>query len=85
MPRLFKENDPRIGDSGSMSLQVWPDGVPNPGRPKVGCAIRVGSLFARSYSNQDWWQTSLIVEVLEDTEDRVKFRTQSGSVYIWEV
>jgi hypothetical protein len=54
-----------------------------PGRPIVGRAIRVGTPFSRTYANQDWWQTSEIVEILEDTQDRVRFRTLTGSTYVW--
>ena len=88
MPRLYKENDPGVGDSGSMSLQIWADSNlevhAKPGKPVVGRCIRVGSPFARSYSNQDWWQTSYVEEILEETETRVRFKTHSGSIYIWE-
>jgi len=50
---------------------------------KVGCGIRVGSITARSYSHQDWWQCSPVTEILEVNEDntRVKFKT-SNSVYV---
>jgi hypothetical protein len=58
--------------------------------PVVGYCVRVGSLFARSYSGQDWWQTTEVQEILEDEmrEDEqgeyryVKFRTHN-SIYEW--
>ncbi len=87
MPRLYKQTQPHVGDSGAMSLQVYVENGERkyePGRPVVGRAIRVGSLNGRSYSNQDWWQTSLVEEILEESEDRTVFRTYSGSVYVWE-
>jgi hypothetical protein len=87
MPRLFKENDTSRGDSGSMSLQVWMENGEvryQSGKPVVGRAIRVGTPFGRAYSSQDWWQTSLVTEILEERKDYVKFRTHSGSIYIWE-
>jgi hypothetical protein len=86
MPSLRKVDEPRSGDSGSMSLQVWmEDGKVQtaPGKPIVGRAIRVGTPFGRSYSNQDWWQTSLVKEIIEETEEYVKFLTESGSTYEW--
>jgi len=52
------------------------------GRPKIGCSVRVGSLTARSYCAQDWWMTTEVTEILEDTEDKVKFKTKN-STYIW--
>jgi hypothetical protein len=51
-------------------------------RPTVGCSMRVGSITARTYSNRDWWMTTPVVEILEETEDRVRFRTKN-SIYVW--
>jgi hypothetical protein len=79
-----------VGDSGPLSaiFTVSDDGkerefVEGEVRPKVGYQIMVGSLYARTYQMQDWWQTSPVVEILEDTENMVRFRTHSGSVYTW--
>lgn len=84
---LRREHD-GAGDSGGMSLALWLDeqgelGREQDARPRVGVSIRVGSVFARTYQAQDWWQTTMITEILEDTENFVKFRT-TNSVYIWE-
>jgi len=90
------EISPHYGDCGPMSEAIWPDDwdkcyasektdvntEPN-ARPRVGVVIRVGSPFARSYSSQDWYQTSQIVEILEDTPEQVRFETKSGSIYVW--
>lgn len=56
-------------------------------KPRVGVAIRVGSIIARTYQWQDWWQTSLIEEILEESESEdeglyVKFKTMN-SIYEW--
>lgn len=48
--------------------------------PMVGCSLLVGSVTARSYSSRDYWLTTEISEILEDTEDYVKFRTKN-SIY----
>jgi len=53
-------------------------------RPRVGVAMRVGSLSGRSYSSHDWWQTTTIKEIVEDTPEKIVFRTLSGSIYTWE-
>jgi hypothetical protein len=87
MPSLYKEGNIYRGDSGSMSLQVWVENGQykvEPGRPVVGRAIRVGSLGGRSFSAQDWWQTSRVVEIIEESETYVRFKTVSGSIYVWE-
>lgn len=53
--------------------------------PMVGCSLRVGSVTARTYSNQDWWMTTVIEEILEEEElpngrKYCKFRT-ANSIY----
>lgn len=53
-------------------------------RPAVGGLMRVGSHYARSYSAQDYWQTTLITEILEEREDYVRFKT-GNSEYEWSV
>lgn len=85
---LHCEENTRKGDSGPMSMLISCDSgerVDGEVRPKVGCVIRVGSIYGRTYQHQDWWQTSEIVEILEDTPNKVRFRTWSGSTYIWEI
>ncbi len=56
-------------------------------RPQVGYVMRVGSVYARSFTAQDWWQTTVITEILEDKinedgSEYVKFRT-GNSIYEW--
>jgi len=48
--------------------------------PIVGCSLLVGSITARSYSNQDYWLTTEITEILEKTDKYVKFKTLN-SIY----
>ena len=86
---LVRDSD-GIGDSGPMcqilneeNYQPIPDEV----YPRIGCGIRVGSFYARSYSGQDWWQTSPITEILQETINddgywTVKFKTKH-STYTW--
>lgn len=56
--------------------------------PTVGCSMLVGSITARSYSDQDYWLTSKVTEVLEEkwTEDGllylVRFRTENSEYVI---
>lgn len=59
-------------------------------KPKIGWAIKVGSTNARTYSNQDWWMTTPVTEILEEKEIEkendiidyyCKFRTRSHSIY----
>lgn len=79
------------GDSGPMSMALWradkPGGVDfeDNARPRVGVAMRVGTMFARSYQAQDWWQTTPVVEIIKDTPEEVVFRTRSGSEYTWKI
>jgi len=82
---LTRERD-GAGDSGHMSMAIWYEGGElqheHNARPKIGVAMQVGSLYARTYQHQDWWQTTFITEILEETENYVKFRT-GNSVYEW--
>ena len=51
-------------------------------RPTVGCSMLVGSLTARSYGDQDYWLTTEVLEILEETETEVRFKTKN-SIYVW--
>lgn len=88
---LVRERD-GVGDSGPMCLIL--DGqsstyAPLEGEtyPRVGCGVRVGSFYGRTYSGQDWWQTTPITEILEESTDADGFRTvrfkTRNSVYVW--
>lgn len=85
MAHLYRISD-GAGDSGSMSIAFGLDEngkvVEMGNRPKLGCLMRVGSLTARSYSRQDYWTTTPVTEILEETEDYVKFKT-GNSIYEW--
>lgn len=83
---LRRERD-GAGDSGGMSIAFWEteDGsvdVEHDARPRLGVAMRVGSLYARTMQAQDWWQTTYITEILEEREDYVRFKT-TNSIYEW--
>jgi hypothetical protein len=75
------------GDAGAVSNAIkWNDDGKSykvvGHRPIVGCAMYVGSVTARSYSDQDYWLTTEVTEILEDTGNYVKFRT-GNSLYEW--
>jgi hypothetical protein len=93
---LYKEGTDRLvrgshGDSGGMSRFVYFDAltktykVEENAKPRVGGAIQVGSPYPRQFCEQDFWQTTLIVEILEDSENYVKFLTENGSIYEWKI
>lgn len=90
MPHLRRERD-GAGDSGAMIqlLRIGADGQLESKIPKgleeiePGWAVRVGSISARTFSAQDYWTTTLITEILESTEDSVRFKT-GNSVYTLE-
>jgi hypothetical protein len=48
-------------------------------RPQIGASMRVGSIGSRTYDANDWWQTTLITEILEerktDEGEYVRFKT----------
>lgn len=88
------------GDSGGMSLAQIPTFDQDTGkmldveqihnaRPQLGASMRVGSIYARSFEAQDWWQTTLITDILEerteeDGTEYVRFKT-GNSEYEWKV
>lgn len=82
--------DGTAGDSGPMCQILDSESYqPIPGEtyPRVGCGVRVGSLFGRTYSAQDWWQTSPITEITKEyVSDEgywtVEFKTKNSS-YVW--
>jgi hypothetical protein len=86
MARLKRTTDNK-GDAGALTQAIkWnEDGtfkevVDN--KPVVGCSLLVGSVTARSYSDQDYWLTTEVTEILEEKEDYVKFNTRN-STYEW--
>lgn len=75
------------GDSGIVSQAIeWNEDrtfkqvVSN--KPVVGCSFLVGSLTARSFSHQDYWLTTVVTEILEETNEFVRFKT-TNSEYIF--
>ena len=86
---LYRE-DGMVGDSGPMCQILDSESykpIPDVTYPRVGCGVRVGSHYARSYVSQDWWQTSPVLEILQEYINdegywTVKFKTRN-SIYIW--
>jgi len=101
MTYSLKRTRDSAGDSGGMSMALIPiydtdTNKPvyieyvNNARPQIGQAMRVGSVYGRSYATQDWWQTTIITKILKEwTEgegdthsEHVLFRT-GNSEYEW--
>jgi len=81
-----------IGDSGPRSEAIaWNEDrtlkeiVSH--RPTIGCSMLVGSLTGRSYSRNDWWLTTPVLEILEeitnDDVDYVLFKTENSDYEWW--
>ena len=86
MPSLRRDSD-GVGDVGAMSMAIWTekDGKrkhEHSARPRLGVQLRVGSITARTYVEQDYWQTTDILEILSDDGETVRFRTKN-SIYTW--
>ena len=47
--------------------------------PMVGCSLLVGSVTARSYSDQDYWLTTEITEIVERTNEHILFKTLNST------
>lgn len=50
--------------------------------PQVGWSVQCGSIYARSFSAQDYWMTTPVTEILEETDKGGRFKT-GNSEYIW--
>jgi hypothetical protein len=75
------------GDSGPMcDIIDWESWTTIPGehRPRVGCAVRVGSYNARTYAAMDYWTTTPVTEILEESDTYMRFKTRN-SVYEWKI
>lgn len=86
MPSLYAVDDKSKGDSGGRSeaWKVSENGIAEivGDRPIVGCRMLVGAIGARTMSWQDYWLTTEVLEILEEREDYVKFRTKN-TTYEW--
>ena len=47
--------------------------------PIIGCSLLVGSVTARSYSNQDYWLTTTVTEIIEQTNKHIMFKTLNST------
>lgn len=84
----LKRTTDGAGDSGSMIKAIeWnEDGTfkaEKGNRPVIGCSLMVGSMTARSYSSQDYWLTTVVTEILEESEKYVKFKTTNSIYELW--
>ena len=87
MPYLRRKSDGK-GDTGPCSQAIkWnEDGSFKEvvsDRPTIGCAMLVGSITARTYEEQDYWLTSVVTEIIEDTENYVRFKTRNSEYEWW--
>jgi hypothetical protein len=87
MALLFRISD-GVGDQGARSEAIaWnADGTFKEivgRRPTVGCSMLVGSVTARSYQHQDFWLTTVVMEILEDKGDYVRFKTENSEYEWW--
>jgi len=78
-----------MGDAGPMLVAIDRyDGnksMGEMGEIKVGYSVKCGSLFARSFSSQDYWLTTAVTEIYDVNEDKTFARFKTGnSEYIVE-
>jgi len=48
-------------------------------KPTVGCSLLVGSVTARSYSDRDYWLTTPVTEIVEETNEHILFKTENST------
>ena len=89
MPKLKRVSDGEGYHGSLVEAITWNDDgsfkiVAN--HPVIGCSLRVGSPFAGTYSTRDWWMTTEVTEILEESKNKeglyeyVKFKTKN-SIY----
>jgi len=85
---ILKRVSDGAGDSGArVEARRWnEDGtfdkvVDN--RPVVGCEFLVGSVTARMFGDQDYWLTTAVTEILEETKEFVRFKTGNSEYTFW--
>ena len=81
---ISRERD-GAGDSGMMLSSLDPEQGYKPvgdnGEIRVGCRIKCGTPYARTFG-QGWWMTTVVTEILEVSEDRTFVRFKTGnSIY----
>lgn len=77
--------DREVGDHGGMLISIDPNtGLPvgNNGDVIVGCRIKCGSLYARSYQQQDWWMTSVVQDINKVNDNIAIITTRNNTYYV---
>lgn len=81
--KVHKDGHEEMKDGGARveAIKYDSDGISEGvvgNKPIVGCSLLVGSVTARSYSSQDYWLTTEIAEILEETENYCIFETKNS-------
>jgi len=79
MAQLIRDRD-NEGYSGSR-VEAW-DRVKGEivgYEPMVGYCLLVGTLTAGTFTTRDWWRTTEITEIVSETEDEIRFKTENST------
>ena len=81
MPKLIRDKDGE-GYYGSR-VEAWDrtTGKLVGHKPMVGFCLLVGTLSAGMFSSRDWWRTTEITEIISEDDEKIRFKTVSGSTY----
>ena len=81
MARLTRESDGE-GYYGSR-VEAWDrtTGKLVGNKPMVGYCLLVGTVTAGMFSSRDWWRTTEIAEIISEDNEKIVFKTVSGSTY----
>lgn len=76
LTKIHEDGYREFKDAGNMSIALrkndaGDDECKHDSSPIVDYVIRVGSAYGRTFSAQDWWQTSLVTEILSDQYDPI--------------
>ena len=73
----FKEGGARV-EAISWTSEGKNDGVKGH-TPIVGCSLLVGSVTARSYSDSDYWLTTPVTKIIEETNEHILCETENST------
>jgi len=85
MAKLYRDSDGE-GYFGSRVESIDPEtgDIEFVDGPVVGKMLLVGTMTGGMFTTRDWWRTNVVTKILEETEERVRFETASGSTYTFE-
>jgi len=78
MATLIRDRDGEGYHGSNVQAIEFPGGKVVGHKPMVGYCLKVGTMTAGMFSSRDWWMTTPIVEIISETKDEIKFKTENS-------